>query len=474
MKNRIIWKFFGAFAILTLIVVFVLNFFVALKLSENFEKKISEELRSDATLAGDLLQADILSGAHAAVQQQTVLLAEKLGQRITVVDANGTVLGDSEKNPAEMDNHGDRLEIVEAIRTGFGQSTRFSDTLNYNMRYVAVRVSRDDDVLGVVRFALPLSQVQLERRTIYSVVLCGAAAAVAIALTVAYFVSRSITLPIRQMKETAEQIARGNFSRRVRIKSGDELGELADSLNAMVDELQQKIEDLRRMDRVRTDFVANVSHELKTPLTLIKGYAETLQGEAIGDRAKAGRFVSIIKEHADRLGNIVDDLLSLSELESSKDRIDRTPFDLKKLVGDVTLGFGHALASKKLTLTVNSQGNDLTINADRNKIEQVLVNLIDNAVKYTPESGRIEVSVVGLDRQIRIVARDTGIGIAKEHLDRIFERFYRADKARSRELGGTGLGLSIAKHIILAHKGEIAVDSTPNRGTTVTVTLPRE
>ena len=308
MKNRIVWKFFGAFAFLTLIVVFVLNFFVALKLSDNFEQKILEELTHDAILVGDLLYADLVTGAHQAIERQAVRLAEKLGQRITVVDEQGKVLGDSEKEPVEMENHADRLEIAEALKTGFGQSTRFSDTLGYNMKYVAVRVGRDGDALGVVRFALPLSRVQLEIRTIYRVVLWGAAASVAVALTVAYFVSRSITLPIRYMKETAERIAKGDFTPRVRIRSRDELGELANSLNSMADELQQKMEDLSRMDQVRTDFVANVSHELKTPLTLIKGYTETLQGEAMDDKAKAARFVSIIKEHSDRLGHIVDDL----------------------------------------------------------------------------------------------------------------------------------------------------------------------
>jgi signal transduction histidine kinase len=474
MKNRIVWKFFGAFAVLTLIVVFVLNFFVALKLSDNFEQKISEELTSDAILVGDLLRTDLANGAHQIIQQQTTRLADKLGHRITVVDAQGKVLGDSERQPAEMENHGDRVEIVEALETGFGQSTRFSDTLNYSMKYVAVRVGPDDDILGIVRFALPLSRVQLEIRTIYRVVLWGAAAAVAIALTVAYFVSRSITLPIRQMKETAEQIAKGNFTPRVRIRSRDELGELANSLNTMADELQQKMEDLRQMDRVRTDFVANVSHELKTPLTLIKGYTETLQGEVLGDKVKAAKFVSIIREHSDRLGHIVDDLLSLSELESSKDYIDRNQFDLKKLIDDISLGFGHALASKKLELTVSSQGDDLSIRADRNKIEQVLVNLIDNAIKYTGESGQIELSAVERDGEIHIAVRDDGIGIAKEHLDRIFERFYRTDQARSRELGGTGLGLSIAKHIVLAHKGKITIESELGKGTTVFVTLPKD
>jgi len=474
MKNRIVWKFFGAFTLLTLIVVFVLNFFVALRLSDNFEQKISQELKSNAILVGDLLRVGLIDGAHESVQQETERLAEKLNLRITVVDPSGKVLADSGNEPATMEDHGDRLEVVEALDTGFGQSTRFSDTLNCSMKYVAVRVSRGDDPLGIVRFALPLSQVQLEIRTIYRVVLFGAIAAVAIALTVAYFVSRSITRPIMQMKETAERIAKGDFTPRVRIRSKDELGKLADSLNTMADELQQKMEDLRRMDRIRTDFVANVSHELKTPLTLIKGYTETLQGEVIGGEARAGRFVSIIKEHADRLGNIVDDLLSLSELESSKDYIDKTQFDLKKLADDISLGFGQSLANKKQTLAVETRGEDFTINADRDKIEQVLVNLLDNAIKYTGESGRIELSMVERGREVRLAVRDDGIGIAKKHLGRIFERFYRADKARSRELGGTGLGLSIAKHIVLAHKGTITIESEPGKGTTVLVTLPKE
>jgi signal transduction histidine kinase len=474
MKNRIVWKFFGAFTVLILIVVFVLNFFVALRLSDSFEQKVSEYLKSDATLVGDLLSADLITGRQKVIQRQTVRLAEKLGQRITIFDSRGRVLADSQGSLDPLEIHADQLEIAEALESGFGQSTRFDEMQDYNIKYVAVRVSQDGEILGVVRFALPLSRVQLEIRTIYRVVLAGAVAAVAIALTVAYFLSRSITLPIRRMKETAEQIAKGDLTPRVKIRSKDELRELAESLNTMADELQQKIEDLRRMDRIRTDFVANVSHELRTPLTLIKGYTETLQSEAIADKDRAGRFVSIIKEHTDRLGNIVEDLLTLSKLESSKDLVDRERFDLKVLIEDVALGFGHAIASKKQTLNVNSRGEGFRINADRDKIEQVLVNLIDNAVKYTGENGQIELSVEALDREIRITVRDTGIGIAKEHLDRIFERFYRADKARSRKLGGTGLGLSIAKHIVLAHNGKITIDSDLGKGTTVTVSVPKE
>lgn len=474
MKNRIVLKFFGAFAVLILIVVFVLNFFVSLRLHEHFEQKISAELKSNAVLVGDILQTDLIEGNSEEIQQKTRKLADKLDLRITVVEKGGGILGDSEQEPSLMVNHSDRFEVIEAIENGFGQSTRFSDTLGINMKYVAVRVDQGDRTLGVVRFALPLSRVQPEIRIIYRVVLFGTIAAVIIALIVAYFVSRSITLPIRQVKETAQQIAKGDFGRRVRIKSKGELGELAESLNTMADELQQKMENLKRLDRVRTDFVANVSHELKTPLTLIKGYIETLQNKAINNKEKSNKFISIIKEHSDRLGYMIDDLLSLSELELSRDCVNRTEVDLKAVIDEISLGFGQALAEKKQSLTVNTQGEDFGIQADRNKIEQVFVNLIDNAVKYTKESGRIEVSLCEKGQTICVTVQDNGIGIPKEHRDRIFERFYRVDKARSRELGGTGLGLSIVKHIVLAHKGKIAIESEPNRGTKVSVTFPKK
>jgi len=227
------------------------------------------------------------------------------------------------------------------------------------------------------------------------------------------------------------------------------------------------------MDRVRTDFVANVSHELKTPLTLIKGYIETLEDRAINDTEKARKFISIIKEHANRLENIIEDLLSLSELELSKDCLNKTEFDLKRLTYEITLSFGYALDTKRHVLSIDQQGNDFRIKADRDKIEQIIVNLIDNAIKYTNEAGQINIYIFEQQNEITITIQDNGMGIPKEDVDRVFERFYRVDKARSRELGGTGLGLGIAKHIVLAHNGQISIESEINKGTKVLVRLPK-
>ena len=473
MRHSIIWKFFAACISLTLVAVFALNFFASLKLRQDFESKISERLRTNAFLVGDILREQLRDGESKVIQEKVASLADELDLRITVINPQGMVLGDSETDPSEMENHADRSEVNEALKDGFGQSTRPSETLGYNMKYVAVRVGGDGDVLGVVRFAMPLSEVQLAMQIIYRTVLFGAAVALVIALTIAYFVSKSMTSPIREMKEIAQRLASGDFSRKVRIKNKDELGELAKSLNTMADELQAKIENLKRLDRVRTDFVANVSHELKTPLTLIKGYIETLEDKAINDKEKAGKFISIIKDHTNRLSNIIDDLLSLSELELSRDSIDKSEFDLKSLIGDIVLGFGHALAAKQQKLTIESQGQDFKIKADRDKIEQVFVNLIDNAIKYTEDGGLIRICLVQQNGEVVVTVEDNGIGIQKEHLDRVFERFYRVDKARSRKLGGTGLGLGIAKHIVLAHKGEIRIESDTGKGTKVFVTLPK-
>jgi two-component system, OmpR family, phosphate regulon sensor histidine kinase PhoR len=240
----------------------------------------------------------------------------------------------------------------------------------------------------------------------------------------------------------------------------------------MANELQVKMERMKHMDRVRSDFVANVSHELKTPLTAIRGFVETLEDGAINDKANATRFLAIIKKHTQRLGNIIDDLLRLSELESGG-RIEMTELDLKGLIDEVVMGFGHALTAKHQTLSAEAAGGDFVTRGDRDKLEQVFVNLIDNAIKYTKEGGQIKVQLAADGDCLTVAVEDNGIGIPKDDVERVFERFYRVDKAHSRKVGGTGLGLSIAKHIVLVHNGQIHIESEPGMGTKVIVTLAR-
>jgi two-component system phosphate regulon sensor histidine kinase PhoR len=226
------------------------------------------------------------------------------------------------------------------------------------------------------------------------------------------------------------------------------------------------ITEIRRLEKIKKDLTVNVSHELRTPLSAIKGYVETLE-DSIDEKNR--RYLDIVKRHTERLINIVEDLLSLSDLEEKG--IVFTAVQVNDIVNDVMSIFTQKLERKKLTLKLNT-GNGLpSITGDRFRLEQMLINLVDNAIKYT-ESGTIEIATRKKGDAVELVVSDTGIGIPQEHLERIFERFYVVDKSRSRKLGGTGLGLSIVKHIVLLHNGTVQVDSTPGKGTTFTVTLP--
>jgi len=233
------------------------------------------------------------------------------------------------------------------------------------------------------------------------------------------------------------------------------------------------ITELKKYDELRKEFVANVSHELKTPLTSIKGYIETLRDGAIEDRENSRRFLEIISVQAERLSLLIEDLLVLSKLERHAEKIDRSNVDLKDLMQEILLSFRHQIQAKSHSINNLLPGDLPVVKADKKKIAQALSNLIDNAVKFTPESGTITISSSLEEKgSVRISIADTGIGIPAEDLGRIFERFYRVDKDRSRELGGTGLGLSIVKHIIEAHGGNVGVKSEPGKGSTFWFTLP--
>jgi two-component system phosphate regulon sensor histidine kinase PhoR len=233
------------------------------------------------------------------------------------------------------------------------------------------------------------------------------------------------------------------------------------------------ITTIKRLENVRKDFVANVSHELRTPLTSVKGYVETLQSGAMENRAEAERFLSIISGQVDRINSIVEDLLSLSRIERDAERqaIELSPGALSEVVLTAADTCRHKASLKNITLEVSC---DKTITAlmEKSLLEQAVVNLIDNAINYSEEKKTVWIKGEAAGGKALISVRDEGIGIPGEHLERIFERFYRVDKARSRKLGGTGLGLSIVKHIVLAHKGLVTVESTIGKGSTFTIALP--
>jgi len=229
---------------------------------------------------------------------------------------------------------------------------------------------------------------------------------------------------------------------------------------------------LKELEIIRQDFVANVSHELRTPLTTIKGYAETLLEGALKEEV-AFQFVQVIKRHTDRLTKIVEDLLMLSKIESKEFQLKIEFISLPDFINDVIDFVKEAAEKKEISISQSKITSSQAVGADRNYLEQIFINLLDNAIKYTHEGGKVTISAIEKDkREIQFSIEDDGMGIPREDIPRIFERFYRVDKGRSQELGGTGLGLSIVKHLVQAHGGRVWVESQLGEGSTFYFTLP--
>ncbi|MFA5437188.1 MAG: ATP-binding protein [Candidatus Omnitrophota bacterium] len=532
----------------------------------------------------------------AIVGQPDTLILEKLAQdlssrinlRLTVVEASGKVLFDSEKTTLDtekMDNHAGRAEVSLALDGAVGEEIRFSDTLKIDMLYVAVPVKVKDNIAAVVRLAMPLTSIETMLYTIRRDIVLTVIMVLVLTFVLGIVFTSSIVKPLNKIINVSKKFSAGDFSHRVYYEANDEIGELARTLNKMAKDIEDKIAsvssqsqqltaifnsmiegvivtdksgvivsinqavedifkvsrqeaegklfleavrnneiyeviqnilgkgrffskeitlhlpvqrvfevnatpifkdasvngalvvihditEIRRLETVRRDFVANVSHELKTPLTSIKGFIETLLEGALEDKENNRNFLKIIQSHADRLDALVNDLLSLSHLESKEIRVDKTDFDLNAQVEEVLRGFKSQLKAKGIEVEYAVLKN-LKVSADKDRIHQVLVNLIDNAIKFNKEKGSIKLYAESVNGNLKVIVEDSGMGIPSKDIPRIFERFYRVDKARSRELGGTGLGLSIVKHIIELHNGAVGVESTEGLGSKFWFTLPK-
>jgi two-component system phosphate regulon sensor histidine kinase PhoR len=232
------------------------------------------------------------------------------------------------------------------------------------------------------------------------------------------------------------------------------------------------VTELKRLEQARREFVANVSHELRTPLTAIKGYAETLLHGGLADEASAAEFVRVIDRHAERLRLLIEDLLDLAAVEQGRARLDLLPISAAEAAAQAVGVVRPASEARGQTLEVDVPADLPAIRADRDRLAQVLINLLDNAIKFTPEGGRIRIEARADGDRLEIAVRDSGPGIPQEDLGRIFERFYRVERSRDRREGGTGLGLAIAKHLVQAMDGSIEATSAPGAGSTFRVTLP--
>ncbi len=396
--------------------------------------------------------------------------------RITAIDRSGTVLFDSTEDADTMDNHLDRAEVISAFSSGgIAYEKRYSRTVGADMLYMA---DYDESSDMVIRIAMPLVEYERGVRRMQWAFLAVAATTVLAISVFGYFYSRRLIKPLCELKKAAESLSTSDCSARIITGGPDEIGALSKSFNEMADrlerdmrELEEKNSRLAALQDMKAEFAANVSHELKTPLTSIRGFIDTLRGSDDIDPAVRKRFLDIIDIEAQRLHRLISDVLQISEIERIEQDSESESFDINPLIEETVNMLRDKAAERKIAL-IRSEGEPLPVRASSMRIKQVLINLLDNAINYNREGGEVRIKAVREpDRIIAVTVRDTGEGISQEHLPRIFERFYRVDKSRSRELGGTGLGLSIVKHIAQLYAGSVSVESEVGKGSVFTVRM---
>lgn len=374
---------------------------------------------------------------------------------------DGTILTHSENLGSE------RLIIPQAQldQAKQGQVGPYDLTANRTRlrAYVAPIVTRTNQVVGYIELAQSLQVVDRTLRNLATLIIISIAAGLATAAVGGWFIAGTILEPVDRVTLAAQKITRArDLGRRIEVPTTiDEVGRLALTFNEML----ARIEELFRAQQ---RFVADVSHELRSPLTAVRGNLDLLKRGAVDDPEERAQVVDAIDSETARMSRLVSDLLLLARQDSGVP-IARHPVELDTLLLDI---YRQALViAKGVKVTLGSEDQAIIL-GDRDRLKQVLLNLVDNAIKYTPQGGEVTLSLVKDENWVKIAVQDTGIGIAAENMPNLFDRFYRVDKARSRDAGGTGLGLAIARSVVDAHNGKITVESQPGKGSTFTVWLP--
>jgi two-component system phosphate regulon sensor histidine kinase PhoR len=559
--------------------VVIAGFVIERQIKTGLTRWIKDDLMAQARIMALMPETEIAA--------QCRLLAERASARVSLIDAAGRVIADSNRDEISVDNHLNRPEVQEARLKGQGSAVRYSQTLKMDKLYVALPLFEGPRLSGYIRLSRPTLEIAASVDQFRDSILKVLLAVLIFSLILAAVFSARIVSPIREIEAFTDKIRKGDVSGMLMIGSRDEIGKLASNINVMVAELQEKIRQandekwklraafasmaegvmvlddrnrieglnkgmaeiigveydrivgktplevfrnvelqnalhrfwqkgepvlqeivmgddkplvldvsisavknppgqepktmavfhdvtrLKGLERMRVDFVANVTHEIKTPLTAIIGFVETLEQGAVEDPVTARKFLQTIRENARRLDRLVDDLLILSNVELGETKLAFEGLSVAEVLEKARLLIQAKADVKNIEIRTDLPASLPLICADRDRAVQILLNILDNAVKFTPEGGRVSITA-SPDRQDFMIIKvsDTGPGIPKSELPRLGERFYRVDKTRSRDLGGTGLGLSIVKHLMKAHSGEMQIDSLPGRGAEVSLKFP--
>jgi two-component system phosphate regulon sensor histidine kinase PhoR len=554
--------------------------------SDNFREKLLVEARLIREMVGREL--DVQQPSSSTMAELAGRLGNVTSTRITIIDADGVVLGDSQEEPSLMDNYLNRPEIQQVISDEVGTIEKKNVILSNEMMFLALPVKKDGEIRGFVRLSLPTTEITTILSRLWFLLITALLLAIVLAALLGQKLAQRLTKPIKEMTFAAQKISAGDFSVRTYTTSQDEIAVLGQALNQMAQQLKETIDavsteksklesvlanmvsgviflgqdgrvdlvnpaagqilginpilsggrqhvgiirnyqlsqliataletgkvvkeeililvpleknvqvnitpitgransnlgavvvlhditDFRELERMRKDFVANVSHELKTPVTSLQGYAETLLDGALDDTKVAREFVNIMLTESERLSILINDLLELSKIESTANSVMWQEIDIDVLICFLKNKFKPQVEELQIKLEFTKPEYPLIAIGDNGMIEQVLTNLIDNAVKYSPVGGKVTMAVSEQAEGILFEVIDTGLGIPEQELKRIFERFYRVDKGRSRKLGGTGLGLAIVKHILETLGSQIKVESTLGRGSKFYFFLPKK
>lgn len=408
-----------------------------------YQKQAMGELRYQAELLSEMFETASEISEHLQIQDTHT--------RLTVIRSNGEVLIDTAADSSQMEKHLNRKEIADAIKKGEGYDVRKSDTLQKVMYYYAVRL-KDGNVLRISREEGSIWSIFYN--AVYGIVFV-AILMILVCMVCSHYLTNSLIRPIDRMAR--------------KIDHATELNPY-EELVPFVQTIQKQHEEILRSADMRQEFTANVSHELKTPLTSISGYAELIQAGFTGEKETI-RFAGEIKNNAQRLLTLINDIIRLSELDCQAEQLFEN-IELYELAEKNIQILQMSAKQHKVRLVLT--GKQTTVYANKEMMEELIYNLCDNAIRYNKPGGTVEINVTGKNGYAALIVKDTGIGIPEESRERIFERFYRVDKSRSKATGGTGLGLAIVKHIILQHNAKIEVESEVGKGTSMKVYFTKQ
>ena len=398
--------------------------------------------------------------------------SKQTGLRVTLIAKDGKVIAESDSNIVlnKMDNHLNRPEVQNLKNMDYGVSVRYSNTLKKDFIYVARKIEEKNVIYIRLAQTMDFAQTLIDLRTTNQnrIVIIVAA----ILFVFVFFVDKWINNPIKKIVNVAQEIKAGKWDRRADILSNDEIGELAENINQLAEKIENDLNKMKKMSDVRSEFLTNVTHELKTPISSITGYLETLLNGALNDENVNTVFLKRSLKNSHRLEALVTDLVDISRIETGEMKIDLTPINILPIIEEI-VNEAKLRIKKRQDIEieiVNHSKNDIMVNSNSDRIRQVFDNLISNAIRYS-ERGKISIVIEDDKEEYLFFVSDTGSGINEESLSRIFERFYRTEDARTKFRKGTGLGLPIVKHIIEAHNSSINVDSVEGKGTTFSFAL---